>query len=517
MEFRPHGSHLPKSDPGYGKSSIAHLPDRDKGGLKADDTEVFPIFKKAFPLILAASLFVSLGGGCKAQKPEFRAMWVTAWQSGLLTPAEVDETIRLAKLANLNALIVQVRKTGDAYYISDYEPRGDNLTLPDYDPLDYIVKQAHASGLEVHVWMNTYKIWQGKKPPVSPEHVFNKHPEWISRSITGALDADGQYALDPGILEVQEYTRDIYLDCVRKYDVDGIHFDYVRYWGRNYGYSNLAVARFNREAGRTGIPKPDDPEWCQWRRDRVTALVRDVYTAVKAVKPEVKVTAAVMCGGECSWNFRNTYPYKSYLQDWERWLREGIVDAVIPMNYRSEGNAKYAAQFRDWTKAAVRLRNGRQIYNGILTDRTNYLVTQIKATRISGADGIVGFHFNASADRDGIALALRQEVFQTPAPTPPMTWKPAQSPTVTEASTDPKELLSSAISLASKGDLDRAIELLKRSIEADPDFADAHYRLGCYYQRKGMKDEASAEYRETLRIRPGHGGASVALSRISRQ
>lgn len=452
------------------------------------------------------------GASRATEKPEFRAVWVTAWQPGLLTPAEVDETIRLAKLANLNALIVQVRKVGDAYYDSDFEPRGENLTLPDYDPLDYIIKQAHEAGLEVHIWMNVYKIWQGQTAPRSPDHVFNKHPEWICKSSSGERAKDGQYALDPGIPEVQRYTASVFLDCVRKYDADGLHLDYVRYWDSDYGYSDLAVARFNREKGRTGVPKPTDPEWCQWRRDRVTDLVRDVYRGVKEIKPHVKVTAAVTCSGDYA-HFRSTQPYKRFFQDWEGWLREGIIDAVIPMNYRSEANPKDAGRFRQWTSAAASLRHGRHVYNGLSVQGSGSLVAQIKESRNRDADGIVGFHFNASADRDGIALALREQVFQMPVPTPAMAWKPMGTRALA-ACAGPKELFGRAVLCSSKGDVDGAIEFFKKAIEADASFAEAHYRLGCCYLRKGMKDEAAAEFRKTLDINPAHGGALVGLRRL---
>ncbi|HOK55146.1 MAG TPA: family 10 glycosylhydrolase, partial [Armatimonadota bacterium] len=92
---------------------------------------------------------------CFADGPryEFRGAWVTAWSNGFLTPEEADETIRLAKEANLNALFIQVRKVGDAYYKSSFEPRAKNIeNLPDYDPLAYVIEKAHAEGLEVHAW-----------------------------------------------------------------------------------------------------------------------------------------------------------------------------------------------------------------------------------------------------------------------------------------------------------------------------------------------------------------------------
>ena len=382
--------------------------------------------KYVFPLI--SMLFVLAFNAVAAEgQPEFRAMWVSSYGSDadMVTPENIDHLIADAKRANLNALIVQVRKTGDALYDSDYEPRAENLTLPDFDPLEYIIKQAHTQGIEVHAWINTYKIWGEGGRPKNPNHVFNDHPEWISKSINGKRDKEGQYALDPGAKPVQDYLFDVYMEVVRKYDVDGIHFDYCRYWDKVYGYSDLAVSRFNRETGRKGVPKPTDPVWSRWRRDQVTALVRRVYEGVKETKPWVKVTAAVICSQSCPQDFRNSHPYKTLFQDWERWTREGIVDAVIPMNYKSETNPKSARLFRDWIAGMVRWKHDRQVYNGILIGGTNSLLTQIAASRKRGTDGVVGFAFNRGQrrPRSELVKALAGSVFSKPAPVPEMAWK----------------------------------------------------------------------------------------------
>ena len=383
------------------------------------------IFKFVFPLI-PILLVLALGTIAAAQdKPEFRAMWVSSYgpNADMITPEGIDRLIADAKRANLNALIVQVRKTGDALYNSDYEPKAENLTLPDFDPLAYVIEKAHAQGIEVHAWINTYKVWGDSTPPKYPNHPFNKHPEWINKSITGERDKSGQYAFDPGAKPVQDYLFKIYMDVVEKYDVDGIHFDYVRYWDKVYGYSDLAVARFNKATGRKGIPKPTDPVWCEWRRDRVTDLVRQIYKGVKATKPWVKVTASVVCSQPCPRDFKKSHPYKTLLQDWERWTREGIVDAVVPMNYKSETDPAGAKLFREWIDGMVRWRHDRQVYNGIMIRGAHNLIIQIAASRKRGTDGVVGFAFNRSSSRPALAESLRDTVFGKPAPVPKMPWK----------------------------------------------------------------------------------------------
>ena len=472
--------------------------------------------KLAIPLIPFVLMFALCAMASAQEKPEFRAMWVSSYGSDadMCTPQGIDQLIADAKRANLNALIVQVRKTGDALYKSDYEPRAENLTLPGFDPLEYVIKKAHEQGLEVHAWINTYKIWADGPLPKNPNHAFSKHPEWINKNNKGQRDKSGQYALDPGAKPVQDYLYDIYMDVVKKYDVDGIHFDYCRYWDTSFGYSDLAVSRFNKETGRKGIPEPTDPQWCQWRRDQVTALVRRVYEGVKETKPWVKVTSAVVSSQPCPQEFKDSHPYKVLFQDWERWLREGIIDAVVPMNYKSETDPKAAKLFRDWIEGMVRWRNGRHVYNGITVSGAHNLIVQIAASQKRGTDGVVGFAFNKSSGRGQLADSLRDTVFATYVPVPDMPWKPKRASDSVAKHEGPQELFDKAISFASndKG-LDKAIELLKRAIEADANFTEAHFRLGRCYLRKGMKAEAEAEFKETLQLDATHAGALAELNK----
>jgi len=451
------------------------------------------------------------------EKPEFRAMWISSYgpNCDMASPKSIDKLIADAKAAHLNALVVQVRKTGDALYKSSYEPKPEDMNLGDFDPLAYIINKAHANGIEVHAWINTFKIWQGGNPPKNPNHVYNKHPEWINRTRDGVTAKGRTYGLDPGIRAVTEYTKNIYLDVVKKYDVDGIHFDYVRYWDPYFGYTSLALERFKKETGRTDIPDAFDPQWCQWRRDRVTDLVREVYEGVKKIKPWVRVTGSVVCSGDYYSDFTKTRPYTLLLQEWNRWLREGIIDAVIPMNYKSESNPTEAKQFRDWTAGMVSLKSGRHVYNGLMIRGATDLITQIKESRKAGTDGTCGFTFNASPNRTALASALRSQVYQTWVTTPPMPWKPPLPARTIAKPLSPKELFDKAIQLAAtdKG-LDEAITLLQQVVAEDPNMTEAHFRLGRCYLRKGMKTEAADEFRQTLELDASHKGAEEELRKL---
>src|SRR5207248_354985 len=153
---------------------------------------------------------------------------------------------------------------------------------------------------------------------------------------------DGEASkIDPGNPDAADWTFRVYLDVARHYDVDGIHFDFVRYGsgedgkGR-WGYNPVSVARFNARHGRSGQPKWDDPLWMQWRRDQVTALVRKVYAMAVSLKPKIQVSAATISWGdgphdtpemsaEEFWKTKSAAINRVF-QDWRSWMKEGILD-----------------------------------------------------------------------------------------------------------------------------------------------------------------------------------------------
>jgi len=376
-------------------------------------------------LIIVVLILSALTNTIEASaKPELRGCWVSGWGDGFLTPEQADETIRLAKLANLNTIFVQVRKVGDAYYRSSFEPRATNISAPDdYDPLAYIIEKAHAEGIKVHAWVNMFRVWTGSTPPSNQQHVALRFPGWISKRYDGNINASDGLFLDPGVPEVCDYTLNIVVDIVRNYNVDGVHLDYVRYAGRDYGYASAAVARFNEETNRCGIPAPNDPEWCKWRRDQVTSLVKRIYKAIKQEKPDIIVSAAVVCWGSSSDNFENTSPYLKVHQDWLSWLKMGYVDAVVPMNYKNESVVREAKWYRDWLDAFRRWRVERHIYNGLLfLADSDKVVRQIEACRHRNIAGIVGFTFNATDKRKSLVETLRKTVFSEFVNPPTMPW-----------------------------------------------------------------------------------------------
>ena len=278
---------------------------------------------------------------------QLRGLWVDGFHEGFKSPQQVDTLIKRAHEGNLNALFVQVRKRGDAYYLKGIEPVAGDIypDHPNWDPLGYLIQRAHTANppLEVHAWMNTYYVSQGSQ-------VFEENPSWEDLRYSGTDDDYGY--LDPGVPAARSYTEDVMANVVRRYNVDGIHLDFVRYPdGGDWGYNPTAVALYDKATGNTGKPQPDDPAWQQWRRDQVTALVHELHDRIKAIRPWVQLSGALIAYGpgpksESGWLQSRTY--KEVYQDWMTWIKSGYLDFGVPMNYDRDSSPTQHGWYRDW-------------------------------------------------------------------------------------------------------------------------------------------------------------------------
>jgi uncharacterized lipoprotein YddW (UPF0748 family) len=276
---------------------------------------------------------------------QYRAMWVDAFHDGIKSRAQIEKLVADAHRANLNALFVQVRKAGDAYFNRADEPRAlDIAASRGFDPLAYLIQLAHESTprIEVHAWLNTFFVGESSG-------VYVKHPDWVNRTNDGA---SGGY-LDPGNPAVQAYTHKIFMDVAHNYNVDGLHMDFVRYPGVTWGYSQASLSLYMHDTGTSSVPAPDDSRWQAWRREQVTAFVRNLHNDLRTVKPAVKLSGALICfgGGPATvagWSL--TSAYSSVFQDWYDWMVKGYVDFGVPMNYDSDWNPRDGAWFDQWLR-----------------------------------------------------------------------------------------------------------------------------------------------------------------------
>jgi uncharacterized lipoprotein YddW (UPF0748 family) len=342
----------------------------------------------------------------QAQQPELRALWVDAFHEGIRSAREADDLVAAATRAHINTLIVQVRRRGDALYTKGIEPPlADPAYDPSFDALAYIVDAGHRAGLDVHAWVNAMPVWRDEAPPDDPRHVFNQHgpqapgdQNWMTSSPAGDHKFPVGYFLDPGHPAAAAYLAEIYLNIVRNYAVDGIHFDYVRYpeteerlpRGAGVGYNAVSVRRFQQATGRSDMPGPGDQRWTEWRRDQVTHLVRRVSIEAKAINPRIKISAALIPWGQPPANerdFEDVAPMQRIFQDWHGWLKDGLLDLGIPMNYATETDPRVRGWFDGWLRWEKRHQHGRQLAAGLGAYRNTPAHTLAQIARARAADG----------------------------------------------------------------------------------------------------------------------------------
>ena len=393
------------------------------------------------PRIPVLALGLLLSATLRLPSQEFRALWSDAFNIGLNSSSEVTNLVNTARAGNYNAIMAQVRKRGDAYYRNGLEPVAAAV-LAGFDPLADLITKAHdTSGgkprLEVHAWLVTYNIWNSQSgTPSQPTHPYNAHPEWLSEKyranpadpLTPPVRWDGSnYMLDQGHPQVQQHNYNVAMDVLTRYQVDGIHFDYIRYSddsstnNQPWGYHPVSVARFQQLKKRPGIPLPTDTTWLQWRRDQVTAFLRKVYLNAWSVKPQARISAALITYGNTAPGLGPTdfatqsEAYRRVLQDWHGWLQEGILDLACPMVYKTS-----SAGVTNWTDFVRRKQFNRAsaIGLGSYLNSTATNLAQMKLGRAAvgttgeKAVGLLGYSFAVTentATTTSQRLAARNE------------------------------------------------------------------------------------------------------------
>jgi len=327
-----------------------------------------PALSLASLLVLVSVVLVSLlppaAPPARAQDPveQMRAFWVAAHHNGFRNHPQVDELIENVERANANTVIVQMRRHGDSWYTRSIEPRAaDRFLAPaeEFDALDYLIAKGHAHGIQVHAWLVVTVVCRDKDPLRGhPGHVCTHHgphvpdPErWTTATYGGAQVGD----LDFGHPAAINHMESVVENLLHNYpDLDGIHFDFIRYTERDYGYNRVSVDRFNRAHNLPpdNWPAPNDPAWSQWRRDRMTELMRRLYIRSKAIKPHIQMSVAAITWGGLGTYSANDWPnsvaYSRVFQDWRAWLEEGIIDFALPMHYFQEGKERTRNWYNGW-------------------------------------------------------------------------------------------------------------------------------------------------------------------------
>ena len=381
---------------------------------------------------------------------ELRAVWVATvgnidWPSSnrlssAVQKAELVAIMDRAAALKLNTVILQVRASCDAIYPSSIEPWSEYLTgtmgqapRPVYDPLAFAIEQAHKRGLELHAWFNPFRARQAAaKSPISPNHISRTHPELVRRY--GSM-----LWLDPGEPAAQDYSLRVVMDVLRRYDIDGVHFDDYFYpykeqdaSGKEMDFPDTASwQRF----GRAGQLSRDD-----WRRENVNAFIRRVYDSIKATKPWVKFGISpfgIWRPGSPA-QIQGYDAYAKLYADSRLWLSKGWLDYFAPQLYWGmDQSAQSLPVLLKWW--AGQNSKGRVLAPGIDSTKvgrqwsSSEIIRQIKATRgAPGVSGHVHWSMKALMHNGQFTSELESQLYNRPALTPPCAWLGKRGPSKPE-------------------------------------------------------------------------------------
>jgi uncharacterized lipoprotein YddW (UPF0748 family) len=415
--------------------------------------------QKAVP---AAGTVGSCGTVAAEARRDLRGMWLTTvlnidfparkGSSQAQVKAEYQRWLDLAVQRRHNAIFVHVRPSGDAFWESAYAPWSEWLTGkrdgqgPGWDPMAYMIEEAHKRNLEFHAWFNPYRGTQpGPEGPgddfskLAPNHPLVKHRDWA------VSYPDGERArlyFNPGIPAARKFVEDAMMEAVEKYDVDGVHFDDFFYPYPEGGDNTF----HDQDAFQARADKSQSLE--NWRRDNVNTMVREMHERIRKTKPWVKFGISPFG----IWRNKTSDPkgsdskglesYSAQFADTRTWVKEGWLDYVVPQLYWTIGNEKADyAKLLPWWEQTVKGTDV-QLYIGMadyrvgedggwkqpdqlarqmeLNDRhgvqgtVHYSAKQVRANRLGAVDAYVKRHDNVPA----LPPTMRQLPVKTPdAPT----------------------------------------------------------------------------------------------------
>lgn len=356
---------------------------------------------------------------------EVRAIWLTTnwgldWPSANLgvegQKTQLKNILEKLRESNFNTVFFQVRIRGDVFYLSDIEPMSP-FAKKGFDPLRFAIEECHKRGMECHAWFVTYPVGNRKQVTAHGRNsVVKRRPDLCKFY-------NGEWYLDPGNPNTRKYILSLVNEIVRNYDIDGIHFDYIRYPEKAAKFpDNDTYKRYGK-----GINLND------WRRNNINLLVSEIYDSVKSQKNWVQVSSSPI-GKYRNLNYGkgNWTAYESVHQDAAYWLKNGKHDALYPMLYYK--NEDFYPFLKDWINNS----NNRLIVPGLgiyqmLPQEKNWTLTdveeQIDHIRENKIDGQAYFRAgNITDNTKGINTLLKKEYYKYPAKLPPLRWLKNSAP-----------------------------------------------------------------------------------------
>jgi len=377
---------------------------------------------------------------------EFRAAWIATvaninWPSkpGLSADEQKAEAILLLDYLqnnNFNAVIFQVRPQADALYASEIEPwsyyltgQQDKAPEPFYDPLSFWIEESHKRGMELHAWLNPYRAHHASGKEISNRSVVRTNPELVY------LLKEGYWWMDPSLKATQDRTSKVVMDIVKRYDLDGIHFDdyfypYPSYNGDKDFPDDNSWNEYLRNGGK--LSRGD------WRRESVNNLIQRLYQEIKAEKKHVKF------GLSPFGIWRPGYPssvegfdqYDKLYADAKLWLNKGWIDYFTPQLYWPTNRIPQSFPvLLGWWQSENTLQ--RHLWPGISigTDKNGIannqeVLSEIMISRgmLPKSQGIVHWNISSLTKNPSLTQALRDGPYKQPALIPASPWLNSQSP-----------------------------------------------------------------------------------------
>jgi len=373
------------------------------------------ILLRFWKVAIVAAFFVSLSrvSGDELGPLRIRGLWIV--RESMVDREEIDAALVFARESGFNHVFVQVRGRGDAYYNSLLVPKSPGVRDGRFDPLAYAVSRGHALGLNVHAWVTTYLLWSARIPPEAGNHIYHMHPEWLEVDAGGQAHVDidlsaprnGSFEgvfLSPIHPEVNGYLQSVFTEILLNYDIDGLHLDYCRLPDLDHGYNEEGLLVFQGRCGfdpreinsltglmgDNGTYQGEDGKlktWNDYRRQKITELITALHAVITLSGKEVMLTAAVKPNPRVA--------HHKYYQDWLQWLRDGILDYAMPMNYIPDRNEFMENVTALSDSLSDRFRS--RVIMGVATYNQDAPATaeKVRLARLYGFEGVCVFSYDS--------------------------------------------------------------------------------------------------------------------------
>ena len=335
-------------------------------------------------ILISGTASADLNYACIDPIVEVRGIWIDA---GAIpkTAQAIRQMVRSYADANFNLLLPETICRGYAIYPSNIIERDPRFACA-IDPLAIMIDEAHKFGIEVHTWVWVFRAGYSK----DKGSILRTHPDWAELDINGKdLSPNGGYWLSPSNPSVRDYLACLYAELVRKYPIDGLHLDYIRYETEEkafYGFSQSSASLFEKQYGvnpaNIESGTLDQLFWYKFRERQVNTFMQRIATQTRSIRPNVTISAA---SGPYAPDARS-----QLLQNWPNWAANKWVDFITPMSYSTSD---------DYFKRLI-LRQKESIgCNALLAEGIGIFVhkdmaqttTQIAISRQMGASGQILF------------------------------------------------------------------------------------------------------------------------------